>query len=226
MTNVDITDSKIVHKSKKKSRTQALTESLLRDRAERAARKAVRSTTKIERGDFDAFEPTRWRVIAGGDPGHLVKTPMRRGPVGWFIPCRACAVEFESRGWAYCPSCMTLPAEERRDHEPVKRVGRPCARPGCGKRLSKHARADALYHSAACRKAASRDKSGSELPYVPAPKMSQLEAIETQQNQAPKSVLIGSADFPINIVGGYRWPGAKPNPLGRVRVRPWVERAW
>ena len=36
MTNVDITDSKIAHKSKKKSRTQALTKSLLRDRAERA----------------------------------------------------------------------------------------------------------------------------------------------------------------------------------------------
>ena len=205
---------------------RSLAEALRRDRVERIARKPVRKSTTTPEPEFDPFAITRWRVIAGGDPGYLAKTPMRRGPVGWFIPCRACAVEFESRGWAYCPSCMTLPAEERRDHEPVKRVGRPCARPGCGKRLSKHARADALYHSAACRKAASRDKSGSELPYVPAPKMSQLEAIETQQNQAPKSVLIGPADFPINIVGGYRWPGAKPNPLGRVRVRPWVERAW
>src|SRR5262245_1263978 len=116
MTNVDITDSKVAHKSKKKSRTQALTESLLRDRAERAARKASRGSIKIERGDFYAFSVTRWCVIAGGDAGHLVKTPMRMGKVGWLIQCRACAV-FESKGWAYCPACMALPADERRDHE-------------------------------------------------------------------------------------------------------------
>jgi hypothetical protein len=214
MTNVDITDSKIAHKSKKKSRAQALTESLLRDRAERAARKAVCSSTKIERSGFDPFSVTRWRVIAGGDPGRLVKTPMRMGKVGWLIQCRACAVEFESKGWAYCPACMALPAEERRDHEPVKRVGRPCARPGCGERLSKRARADARYCSAACRKAVSRDKSGSGLPYVPAPEMSQLEAQETQQNQGSDLVLIGPGDFPINVIGGYKFPLAPPCPDG------------
>src|SRR5262249_21852332 len=193
------------------SRSRILAEALLRDRAEVIARKPVRKSTVKANSEpgFDPFAITRWRVIAGGDPGYLVKTPMRRGPVGWFIPCRACAVEFESQGRSYCPTYMALPAEERRDHEPVKRVGRPCARPGCGERLSQPARADALHCSAACR-----------------PEMSQLEAQETQQNQGPKSFLVGPADFPINIVGGYRWPGAKPNPLGRVRVRPWVERAW
>src|SRR5262249_31770692 len=90
MTNLDITGSEIAQKSKKKSRTQALSESLLRDRAERAARKAVRSITKIERGDFDAFEATRWRVIAGRNPGYLVATPMRRRSVGWFVACDHC----------------------------------------------------------------------------------------------------------------------------------------
>jgi hypothetical protein len=214
MTNVDITDSKIAHKSKKKSRTQALTERLLRDRAERAARKTLRSSTKIERSDFDPFSVTRCRVIAGGDPGHLVKTPMRMGKVGWLIQCRACAVEFESKGWAYCPACMALPAEERRDHEPVKRVGRPCARPGCVERLSKRARADARYCSAACRKAVSRDKSRFGLPYVPAPEMSQLEAQETQQNQGSDLVLIGPGDFPINVIGGCKFPLAPPCPDG------------
>jgi hypothetical protein len=29
---------------------------------------------------FDPFKVTRWRVIAGGDPGYLVATPMRRVP--------------------------------------------------------------------------------------------------------------------------------------------------
>jgi hypothetical protein len=57
---------------------------------------------------------------------------------------------------------------------------------------------------------------------MPRPEMSQLEAQETQQNKGSENVLIGPADFPINVVGGYRWPQAKPSPLGGVRVRPWV----
>jgi hypothetical protein len=126
------------------SRARALAEQLLRDRAERAARKAARiaaAPAKTERVEFDPFAVTRWRVVAGGDPGYLVRTPMRRGPVGWFVACRACAREFESKGWAYCPDCMALPAEERRDQP--KKAGPQCQGPGCGKRLSIHARADA-----------------------------------------------------------------------------------
>ena len=150
MTNVDITDSKIAHKSKKKSRTQALTKSLLRDRAERAARKAVRSITKIERGDFDAFEATRWRVIAGRNPGYLVATPMRRRSVGWFVACDHCGAEFESKGWKYCSACMDLPAEERRSKPAPS--DRPCQR--CGRPIPLRRRADAKYHSEKCAKAA------------------------------------------------------------------------
>src|SRR5262249_3970235 len=131
------------------------------------------------------------------------------GKIGWLIQCRACAVEFESTGWAYCPTCMALPAEERRDHEPVKRVGRPCARPGCGERLS-----DARYCSAACRRAVTRDNSGSGLPSVPAREMSQLEPQETQQSQGSDLVLIGPGDFPINVIGGYKFPLAPPCPDG------------
>jgi len=197
-----------------KTRSMRLAAAILRDREERSARKAAVSRTNVEGSDLDPFAFTRWPVTAGGDPGYLVKTRMRRGPVGWFIQCRACAVEFESKGWAYCPACMALPAEERRDHEPVKRVDRPCARPGCGERLSKRARADARYCSAACRKAVSRDKSGSGLPYVPAPETSQLEPQETQQNQWSDLVLIGPGDFPINVIGGYKFPLAPPCPDG------------
>jgi hypothetical protein len=204
----------------RKTRTSVLAEQLLRDRAERAARKAVRTgavAAKTERGEFDPFTVTRWRVVAGGHPGYLVKTPMRRGPVGWFIACRGCAREFESRGWAYCPDCMALPAEERRDQP--KPSGRNCERPGCDQRLSRHARADALYCSSACRKAASRDKTAPGPPDTGPPEMSQLEGSETRIKRA---LLIGPKDFPINIVGGQRLPQEKPNPLGHVRVRPWL----
>ena len=43
-----------------------------------------------------------------------------------------------------------------------------------------------------------------------------------QHRESVQNVLIGPTAFPINVVGGYRWPQAKPSPLGRVRVRPWV----
>jgi len=204
-----------------KSRAKALAEQLLRDRAERAARKeTIPARTKVDKGTIDdPFSSTRWRVVApkGGNPGYLPKTPMRRGPIGWFIACQACAVEFESKGWAYCPDCMALPAEERRSQP--KPSGRPCERPGCDQRLSMRARADARYCSVACRKAASRDKTASELPDTAPPEMSQLEGSETRIKRAS---LIGPQDFPINIVGGHRFPQAKPSPLGRVRLRPWV----
>ena len=201
----------------KKTRAGALAERLLRDRAERAARKAARTNTfvKIARDEFDPFKVTRWRVIAGGDPGYLSKTPMRRGPVGWFIACHALS-EFESKGWAYCPDCIALPAEERRDQP--KLAGRICERPGCDQRLSMHARADARYCSAACRKAASRDKTASGPPDIAPPEMSQLEGSETRMKCAS---LIGPKDFPINIVGGRHLPQEKPNPLGHARVGAW-----
>ena len=104
----------------KKTRARALAEQLLRDRAERVARKSSRTTTKVDRGEFDPFTVTRWHVVAGGNPGYLPKTFMRMGPLGWFIACRACAREFESRGWAYCPDCMDLPAEARRREADVR----------------------------------------------------------------------------------------------------------
>jgi len=95
------------------SRAQRLAQSLLRDRIGRETKpRPVRA--KIEGSDFDPFAYTRWRVVAGGDPGYLVRTPVRQGPVGWFIACRHCGAEFESKGWGYCPACMELPAEARR----------------------------------------------------------------------------------------------------------------
>ena len=202
MTNVDITD-----KSKKKSRSQALTDSLLRDRAERAARKANRCSIKIERGDFDAFEPTRWRVIAGDDPGYLVATPMRRGSVGRFLACDHCGTKFESNGWRYCSACMDLPAEERRSKPAPS--DRPCQR--CGQPVPLRRRADAKYHSEKCAKAAENARSyqGSAQPKFRGDTREIL-----QQNQGPKKFLIGPNDYPINVIGGYKFPLAPPCPDG------------
>jgi hypothetical protein len=167
----------------KKTRARALAEQLLRDRAERGARKASRTTAKIGRGEFDPFTFTRWRIVAGGDPGYLPKTSMRMGPAGWFITCHACAREFESRGWAYCPDCMHLSAEARRREADVR--GLP----------------DSLQPT--------------NSPVRPS------NGFSTPENAHKTQPIIGVQDFPINIVGGQRLPQEKPNPLGRVRVRPW-----
>jgi hypothetical protein len=165
------------------SRTQKLAESLLRDRANRAVKPTV-TRPEIGGADFDPFAYTRWRVVAGGDPGYLVKTPMRRGPIGWFIACGHCGAEFESKGLRYCPTCMELPAEARRSERESEGL---------------------LPHPGPCHS------------HVPP-----SNGVPTPQNAQKTECLIGPKDFPINVIGGRRLPQEKPNPLGRVRVRPWV----
>jgi hypothetical protein len=112
---------------------------------------------------FDPFSAARWMVIAGGDPGYLVAMPMRKGPDGFYIRCRACGEKFESKGMAYCATCLTLPAEERHAMQPG---GRACLAPDCGNVLAATARVDARYCSKACARRAGRakgDKNGGEL---------------------------------------------------------------
>jgi hypothetical protein len=181
-------------------RAKALAEDLLRDRAARAARKAApQATAKVDKGEFDPFPVTRWRVVAGGNPGYLAKAPMRRGPVGWFIVCRACAVEFESKGWAYCPSCMDLPAEARR---------REAASGGLPPYLT-----PARSHRNAT-PAISTPINGQKT-------QCQIGSQGNSANLQNTECLVGPADFPINIIGGRRLPQEQPNPLGRVYVRLW-----
>jgi hypothetical protein len=187
----------------KRPRRAAVAAALLHDRKRRQDNKPKSTRQRIEGTDFDPFAITRWRVVAGGRPGYLVKTPMRRGPVGWFITCRYCAREFESRGWAYCPLCMDLPAEERRARPVVS--DQHCQ--NCGSGIPKRRRTDAKYCSNRCAKAAANARSyhGSGDP-----KFSRDTREIRQQNQAPKNALIGPSDFPINVIGGYRWPGRSP----------------
>jgi hypothetical protein len=177
----------------------ALAEALLRDRAERTARPRAASRPKVEGSDFDPFAVTRWRVIAGSNPGCLVKTPMRRGPVGWFVVCGHCGAESESKGWKCCPTCMEFPAEERRSAPAV--TGRRCQAPGCVRFLSRRRRADAKFCSPECKKrlANARSYQGSAHP-----KFSTPSGDFPQQNQGPKNVVIGPTDFPINVIGGRR----------------------
>jgi hypothetical protein len=181
----------------RKTRAATLAEALLRDRAERTARLRAASRPKVEGSDFDPFAVTRWRVIAGSNPGCLVKTPMRRGPVGWFIACGHCGAESESKGWKCCPSCMQLPAEQRRDRPAPSE--RQCQ--ACGGMIPKRSRADAKFCSSKCKKrlANARSYQGSAHPKFSTPRGEFLE-----QSQGPKNVLIGPTDFPINVIGGRR----------------------
>jgi hypothetical protein len=56
------------------SRAQILAKAMLRDRAERAVRtrKITSTRAKPEGATFDPFAYTRWRLIAGDNPGYLV----------------------------------------------------------------------------------------------------------------------------------------------------------
>jgi hypothetical protein len=192
-----------------------LAAALLKDRDNRRRKPtAPRSAPRTQQEVFDPFAITRWRVIAGGNPGYLVKTPMRRGPVGWFIACGHCGAEFESKGWKYCPGCMELPAEERRDKPAPSE--RHCQAPGCNAAIPRRRRADAKYCTDKCTKAAenARGYHGSAHAKFRGDTRELL-----QQNQGPKNVLIGAHDFPINVIGGHRFSKApKLNPVLRGEI--------
>ena len=154
------------------SRIDRLTEQLLQDRARQAERYAERQqerqaeraagslpfNSNLERDPigFDPHRVTSWRVLTGPEPGYLPKTPVRQGSVGFYIHCQGCNAWFESKGWAYCPTCMDLPAEERHGLKPSF-VGRMCQAPGCENPIPHKARANARYCSPACQKRGARN---------------------------------------------------------------------
>jgi hypothetical protein len=137
------------------------------------------------RGAFDAGVPPRGAnpgselyeftaglvVVAGGDPGYLPTMRMRKGAVGFYIDCRACGAEFDSKGLAYCATCSALPAEERRAMRPAK--ARRCEAPGCESFVTRTARAGAMYCSEACKQRAYRARcvtdNPARLPLQPTP---------------------------------------------------------
>lgn len=137
--------------------TEDLARRLLEDRIGRAQRERRRKTLNRREpavgANLDPF-PVGWQHSVGGNPGYLPK-PMRIGPRGFFVACKACGTEFESVGLAYCSNCMEMPAEERRQMKPAV-SGRPCQAPGCDKFLPRKARASTRFCSAACRMRAQR----------------------------------------------------------------------
>jgi hypothetical protein len=147
--------------SEPKTRTERIAERLLADRAIRAERQQERQQERQrDQGPqwrhaigFDPYLTTNWSA----NPGYLPKIPMRMGPVGFYIHCKACNAEFESKGWACCPTCMELPAEERRAMRPAF-SGRMCQAPGCENQIPITARAGSMYCSGACRQRAARAK--------------------------------------------------------------------
>jgi hypothetical protein len=127
-----------------------LTKKLLQDRELAKQREAVRREPRERlEPDFDPFQITKWKIVAGGDPGYLPKTSMRQTSRGFQFFCKVCGENFESLGWACCPKCMQLPAEERRAIKPVAQ-GRLCQAPNCEKFLPRNARANKRFCSRAC----------------------------------------------------------------------------
>ena len=95
-----------------------------------------------------------WRVVAGGDPGHLPR-PMRMGPSGFFINCAGCDKEFESKGLRCCSKECERRYRDREDNaELMAEVGiepaakRMCAAVGCGKPIPRWRNGRAVRKSA------------------------------------------------------------------------------
>jgi hypothetical protein len=105
---------------------------------------------------IDPFKITKWRLVAGGNPGYLPSTPMRRGQEGWYITCPGCQREFESTGLRCCSAqCERRLCEHAENMALMAEVGmepkakRKCSVPDCdnpipkwrnGRSVSKRAR--------------------------------------------------------------------------------------
>lgn len=172
---------------------ERLTQQLLEQRRQEREREQERTRERARqqqgwRDDFDPFQIMNWRGVAGGDRGYLPKMSMRKGKDGFWIACRGCGQKFESKGMAYCQSCLVLPAEERRDMKPSARA---CEAPGCSNVLAASARVDARYCSTACKKRALRerlkgDKNEDQRLDSMVDEMSPSTLEKDEQNQGPK----------------------------------------
>jgi hypothetical protein len=211
------------------SRAKRLAEALVQDRKQHQDKPRATSRQRIA-DDFDPFAFTRWRVIAdvtepmrpGGivGPGYLVKTPMRRGSVGWFIHCHNCGDEFESKGWKYCHKCMELSAEVRRkdawkraqDCAPSERL---CEAIGCNNSIPRRARADTRYCSNTCARRARNARAYASRVQDVSPDFSSSTHEFQQQNQGAKSGFLAIGDFPQNLIGGDRRGRSLPRDLAK-----------
>lgn len=135
--------------------TQQLLQERRRDQERRSEQRSERPGWQQSIGS-DPYLTARWQIIRGGSPGYLPAIPMRQGMVGFFIVCRACGAEFESKGMAYCKTCLELPAEQRHAmYAPAAK--RMCQGPDCENPIPATVRVGTRFCSTNCREKARRE---------------------------------------------------------------------
>jgi hypothetical protein len=192
--------------------TSSIAGAILRDRQRHKKIIQKPPRLRVPGHGFDPFSVTRWGVLVGGDPGYLPKAQMRMSSTGWSIACQCCTREFESRGLAYCPNCMALPTEERRQ-QPLS-GWRPCQVAGCVAKISPRRRFDAKYceHHSAGRNSAKLGAQPAGQKYEDTRKIPQLD-----QGRFPSH--FGPTDFPKNLIGGDRRGRALPRDLAKTIIK-------
>lgn len=136
------------------NRTSRMAHQILEDRKRHEGRQRKRRDP-LPGEECDPFYTVWSTVVAGVDAGYVPRVHMRKGAVGFYVACRCCGTEFESKGLAYCMRCIELPADERRTIKPTVQ-GRLCQAPGCETFIPRKARADTRFCSSACRQRAQR----------------------------------------------------------------------
>jgi hypothetical protein len=165
---------------------------------------------------FDAFKVTRWRVVAGGDPGYLVAIPMTRMSArkcadgeyrgGFRLNCRGCGKPFEGLGWAYCSNDCKRTCRDHKANDadmaeaemerPTKRKCQECGgnipRWRKGRLVSKVTKFCSDKCAARARRKAKTSRDS------PDGVLSPETAKKCRKNGPRKPVLIGPNDLPIN----------------------------
>lgn len=162
--------------------------------------------------DSDPFAVDRWRVIAGPPPGYTPKAPLRLSRQGSWINCLHCKREFESKGLRCCSLECERGLKDRAESAAMlaevggsfseKRKCESCGGPipnwvgeGVKRRRTPKSRRTC---SARCQRKV--NKTGGILT---------SNTTETACGPPePSEPFFGPSTPPLNLVGGYRWPGA------------------
>jgi ribosomal protein L24E len=167
--------------------------------------------------ELNPFTVDHWRVIAGQSPGYMPK-PMRMRRHGFYIACLQCRREFESTGLRCCSTecerayngraAAAATMAEVGDVLTEKRKCECCGGPipnwigkGVKRRRTPKSR---RYCSDRCRNKA--NKTGAILT----PERSEIASEPSE----PFQPIFGPSSLPLNLVGGYRFPGAPDVDLG------------
>jgi ribosomal protein L24E len=159
-----------------------------------------------------AVPADQWRVIAGPLPGYMPKIAMQQGKHGFYINCLHCKREFESKGLRCCSvECERAYQGRVAAAQVVAEVGgtltekRKCSI--CGGPIPKYVGTGKHRRLTNKTKTTCSNRCQEKARKMGLPEASNSVDAGVGPSE-PIQPIFGPSTPPLNLVGGYRWPGA------------------